>query len=138
MLTNADCTVFNRTLDKSTRMDVWYRTYIRGVYWESSKAAKRERTNGITADSALFAAIPKDAEAEGKSFLPPNEYKSASPETAFTFAPEDIIVKGIIPENIGENFSIADLNRKYSDVYIITECKDLRFGGLPHIEVSGK
>lgn len=138
MITNADCTIFNRKLDKSTRTDVWYKTYIRGVYWEDSRLEKRDRTTGITDDSKLFVCVPAEANASSKTYVKPNEYKAASPEAAFTFANEDIIIKGIIAEDIDSNTSIASLQQKYDDMYIITGCTDYRFGGLPHFEVIGK
>lgn len=138
MFTNTDCTVFNKRLDRETRTDIWHKTYIRGVYWEETDGVSRDKTSGVTNASSLFAAIPADADTEGKSYLSPNEYKAASPEAAFTFAPEDIIIKGIVPENVGDGISIADLQRKYDNFHFITECKDFRFGGQPHLEVSGK
>lgn len=138
MYTNADCTVFNKRYNRETRTDKWSRTYIRGVFWESSASVASDRTTGTTDDSSLFVAIPADADAEGKSYCKPNEYKAASPETAFTLAPEDIIVKGIIPENIGDGVTVKDLQQKYDCFYVITKCSDLRFGGHPHLEVNGK
>ena len=138
MFTNADCTVFNKRLDKETRTDVWYKTYISGVYWEGANGVTTNSTTKTTQDDSLFIAVPDDADAGGKIYVSPAEYKAASPETAYTFAPEDIIIKGLIPEDIGTDTSAADLQHKYSDFYFVTECKDFRFGGQPHLEVSGK
>lgn len=138
MFTNADCTVFNKRLDRETRADIWHKTYIRGVYWESAGGVTTNSTTKTTQDDSLFMAVPDNADAGGKIYVSPTEYKAASPEAAFTFAPEDIVVKGIVPENIGDAISVADLQRKYDDLHFITECKDFRFGGQPHLEVSGK
>lgn len=137
MFVNADCTVFNKRYNQATRSNTWYRTHLKGVYMETSIGTSRDKTSGITENSNLFLSIPSDADSEGREFVDPNEYKTASPEAVFTFAPDDIVVKGIVPEMIGNNFTIADLQRKYS-TYVVTECRDLRYGGLPHLEVSGK
>ncbi len=137
MIINADCTVFNRRTDKERRMDIWVKTVIRGVYWESSRGLSKN-SNGLKKESSLFAVIPKNAGTQGKRYVKPHEYKAVSADTAFTLAPEDIIIKGIIEEDITEHFTIGDMQKKYDDFYFITECRDFRFGGLSHLEVSGK
>lgn len=138
MFTNADCTVFNKRYNHETRSDIWCKTIIRGIYWEETAGITCEKSTKITNDSALFAAIPDNADTGGKEYVSPKEYKAVSPEAAFTFAPEDIIIKGIIPEYIGGGISVAALQQKYDSIFVITECADLRFGGLSHIEVKGK
>lgn len=138
MFTNADCTVFNRKLNKETRTDVWYKSYIRGVYWEDTKSVKYNDNKNVSNESTLFVSIPSNADTVGKSYVKPNEYKAASAEAAFTFAIGDIIMKGIISENIDSSTTVKDLQQKYDDYHVITECADYRFGGLPHLEVSGK
>ncbi len=134
MYTNADCTVFNKRLDNATRMDVWERTVIRGVYWEDTDGVKKLVSSGITDDSNVLVMIPASADTGGKIYVKPNAYKS-SHENTFTLAPGDIIIKGVINSELS---TVKELQRTHDDYHVIEKCMDYMYGGLPHFEVTGK
>lgn len=135
MYTNADCTVYNRWLDKEKRRDTWVRTQIHGVFWDSSHAHRHGDKGDISA-SSVTVCIPADA--CEKPYKPPKEYAS-DPSGAYTLAPGDLIIRGMIDEDIGTDTTVAALLQKYDDAYTILSCEDNRYGSqeLQHFCVKG-
>ena len=133
MLTNANCTVYNSRVDRTTRMDVWAKFYVYGVFWDSS-AHTKQGDKGDVRSSACQILVPESSAAAYQS---PKAYAS-DPSGAYTFCPGAIIVRGIILEDIGTDFTVVDLQRKYDDVYTITAVKDCRYGspGMRHFELE--
>ena len=135
MYTNADCTGYNRWLDKEKRRDTWVRTQIQGVFWDSSHAHRHGDKGDISA-SSVTVCIPADA--CDKPYKPPKEYAS-DPSGAYTLAPGDLIIRGLIDEDIGTDTTVAALLQKYDDAYTILSCEDNRYGSqeLQHFCVKG-
>lgn len=135
MYTNADCTVYNRWLDKEKRRDAWVRTQIQGVFWDSSHAHRHGDKGDISA-SSVTVCIPADV--CDKPYKPPKEYAS-DPSGAYTLAPGDLIIRGLIREDIDANTTVAALLQKYDDAYTILSCEDNRYGSpeLQHFCVKG-
>lgn len=135
MYTNADCTVYNRQLDRDKRRDTWVRTQIHGVFWDGSHA-QRNGDKGDISDSSVTVYIPADA--CGKTYKPPKDY-AADPSGAYTLAPGDLIIRGRAEEDIDANTTVAALRQKYDDAYTILSCEDNRYGSpeLQHFCVKG-
>lgn len=135
MYTNSDCTVYNRRLNKDNRRDIWVRTQICGVLWISSHA-NRHSGKGDISDSSVTVYIPEDA--CDKPYKPPKDYAS-DPSGAYTLAPGDLIIRGLIAEDIDDNTTVSALLQKYDDAHMILSCKDNRYGSkeLQHFCVKG-
>lgn len=135
MYTNADCTVYNRHLDQEKRRDTWTRTQIHGVFWNSVHA-QQHSSKGDISDSSVTVYIPADA--CDKPYRPPKDYAS-DPSGAYTLAPGDLIIRGLIAEDMDDNTTVSALLQKYDDAYTILSCKDNRYGSkdLQHFCVKG-
>lgn len=134
MITNGDCTVFNRVYDKATRMDTWVATHLRGVFWEDCKAANVVKSGMRDADSVRIF-IPFFVDAEGKIFEKSMGFQK-NPKNHFTLRAEDKIVRGIVTYD----GSITKLQDEFDDVMTITSVDTFDYGsdGMQHWEVSGK
>lgn len=135
MYTNADCTIFNACYDKSRKCDVWRKTIIKKVYWEDVSGQKI-MSNGLENDCSCFVIIPKNADFGGKKYIKPKEYYHNSSDSTFTFAPNDIIIRGIYTGNFK---SIKDINN-IDDSHTILKASDFLYGSasVQHWEVQAK
>lgn len=135
MYTNADCTIFNAYYDKSRKCDVWRKTIIKGIYWEDVSGQKI-MSNGLENDCSCFVVIPKNADFGGKKYIKPKEYYHNPSDSTFTFAPNDIIVKGIYT---GDFKSIKDINN-IDDSHTILKASNFLYGSqsVQHWEVQAK
>lgn len=135
MYTNADCTIFNAYYDKSLRCDSWKKTIIKNVYWEDVSGQKI-MSNGLENDCSCFVVIPKNADFGGKKYIKPKEYYHNSSDSTFTFAPNDIIIRGIYT---GDFKSIKDINN-IDDSHTILKANDFLYGSasVQHWEVQAK
>lgn len=88
---NETITIFNRSYDDDTGLDVWTGTVITGVSWHI-------KTDTAITDSGLKAAakgvvrIPTDANTSGKAYIDPLSY--TDPSTTYTLTAGDIIIRG--------------------------------------------
>ena len=135
MFTDADCTIFNAYYDKSQRCDSWRKTVIKRVYWEDISGQK-VMSNGLENDCSCFVVIPKDANFGGKKYLKPKEYYQNSSDSTFTFAPNDIIIRGIYT---GDFTSIKEIS-SLADSHTILKASDFLYGSpsVQHWEVQAK
>lgn len=135
MYTNSDCTIFNAYYDKSLRCDSWRKTIIKNVYWEDVSGQKI-MSNGLENDCSCFVVIPKSADFGGKKYIKPKEYYHNSSDSTFTFAPNDIIIRGIYT---GDFKLIKDINN-IDDSHTILKASDFLYGSasVQHWEVQAK
>ncbi len=116
MRNNADLTVFNKYVDATTRSEVWSRTQIKDVTWENGKAANVIASGLLEADKVTVY-IPY---ARGTSYLAPRAWQALSAKTGrWTLQQGDILVRGLVGETIGADYTISDLKRDYDDVVAI-------------------
>jgi len=118
---NADATLYTRAVTNGA--EVWTRTAVPGVHWENRKAANVLASGGsIEADQAAIY-IPM----YGRSVLP-------------AMAPGDVIVRGLVADEIGAGFTVSDLKRKYSDCLRITTVDLMNYGRqqLWHYQIGAK
>ncbi len=135
MFTNADCTIFNAYYDKSNRCDSWRKTVIKNVYWEDVSGENSQQT-GLLNDCSAFVVIPKNADFGGKKYIKPKEYYHNASDSTFTFAPNDIIIRGIYT---GDFTSIKEIN-SLDDSHTILKASDFIYGSpnVQHWEVQAK
>lgn len=132
MITNANITVYNRSYDSETRMDLYRRTIIRGVWWHVDNKVS-VTTDGLRSADVFKVRIPKAADSGGAVYVPPNEYTGA-PDT-WTLQADDYIARGALDQEIERP---ADLHKEHSQVFRITSWSDNRFGGLKHWRAGGE
>ena len=108
MMTNSDCTIYNRI--RSDDGDTWKRTYIPEVWWfEDTKSSIT--TEGFKSGDALTVRIP---------------------DISVQIKKDDIIIKGNCKAEIK---SVKDLDGY--EYYKVSGANYNRFGGNPHIKVVG-
>ena len=136
MKTNADVTIYNKYLDKTTRLDKYKRTVVRDVFWDEKKAVNRLQSGLESADHVLLL-IPFDYSSNSE-YLSPIEFEKLEDKTSyFTLQVGDRIVKGDIDFEISGKLS--DLDKQY-EAFTITSVDKKDFGSphMRHFEVGGK
>ena len=132
MYVNADCTIFNKYTDKSRRCDAWKRTVIHDVYWEDTSGEKTLQS-GLSADCSAFVVIPKTS-VNTADYQKPKDFNKNP--AGFTFAPDDIIVRGIITADLP---TLSEINA-LDDSHTILKASDFIYGSpsVQHWEVQAK
>lgn len=137
MQTNADCTIYNQHPGPG-RLPVWVRHQIEDVQWENRKAVNKLSSGGnIAADQAAIY-IPFTS---GTGYTDPRSWEALEDKTsAWTLRAEDVIVKGLIEDEITPDFTLTDLKNKYNDVLEITSVDRMDMGSrrLHHWQVGAK
>lgn len=136
MLTNANLTVYNKYVDSATRSEKYQRASIIGVFWENRSAANKLATGGqIAADKArVFVPFQR-----GANYVKPKAWANlANKAGKWTLAEGDVIVYGLVSDEITGSFSITDLQKKHDDVLTVTSVDRQDALGLGHWEVGAK
>lgn len=131
MLVNADITLYNACFDSATRLDVWKRTVIRGVWFYVDNRVNAT-ADGLTSADAYKVRIPIDADTGGAVYVPPETYSGE--QGTWTLKADDYIVRGVSEQEIERP---AELMKEKRPAFKITSWSDNRFGGLPHWRVGG-
>jgi len=128
---NSNITIYNKYFNKADRSDSYKKTILYGVFWEETKGSNVLKSGLMSADSI-------------KVFIPHNPHKASYQEpkaftgnqSGWTLQREDIIVKGIIAD---EFVSVADLQKRFDNVHMITNIDNLDFGSpnMRHFKVGG-
>jgi len=121
MLENADIPLFNKYVDPIQKLDVYKRTHIYGVTWNDSKGINILRSGLSTADAATVIVYMNTSDTGEKQYKTPKAWKktpNVDMDKFFTFAPDDIIVKGIIDTDLNIT-KLADLEKSQDYVYKI-------------------
>ena len=134
MITNADITLYNHYYDKSTRLDKWKKTVIRGVhFYVDHKVSVGD--NGVNSADIYKIRIPVDADIQGE-YLSEDEWIARGENVMgrWTLQSDDIVVLGECDMNIDRPAQLKEAGRRYCKV---TSWSDNRFGGLPHWRIGG-
>ncbi len=99
MITKDDCTLFSRWIDPVTRVEKFTRIQIRGVMWADRKAANVIKSGLLEADSVAI-------------YIP-------FARGPLTIKPGDVLVKGLVIDEITSIFTMTDLREKYAKVVTI-------------------
>jgi hypothetical protein len=114
--TNSDCTLYNKSVING--VEAWTRTQIRDVFWEDRKAVTVQRSGLLEADSVAIY-IPFTC-------------------GVFSFKPGDILVRGLVTDEISAAFTITALKKKYPDIVSIRSVDRMDYGGrhLQHWQIG--
>lgn len=133
MIANADITIYNRRYDKTTRLDTWHRTIIKGVhFYVDNKVSVGD--GGLNSADVYKIRIPEDAEC-AKSYIPEEEYENVDEAFYWTLREDDLVVHGVCDIDIQKPADLKALSKRYCK---ITSWSDNRFGGLPHWRIGGE
>lgn len=116
-------------------------TVLRGVFYDSRKAAN-VRESGMTNADSVNLIIPFDVEAvngvtgDPQTFLSPKEYETAmDKDKHWTIKPSDcFFVKG---EVVRPGLSFQEINASFDYVHNVTTVDEKDYGNLKHWEVGG-
>lgn len=120
-----ELTLYNRYEDPQTQLIKWYRTELQNCFWKASGSVAV--VNDVTLDTAgIICRIPKN-----DKFLEKYEWvelPNDEMEEYFTLGTGDIIVKGIVKDEIDEytrGKHSTDLLAKYNGLRECMEIKEL-------------
>ena len=142
MLTNADCTLFTPYTENGTTH--YARTVLRGVHWQDHRGVDMTKT-GVHNDGGTTVYIPMGVQADGgKVYTSPKGWAAADKAARWTLltasAVTSKIVKGVVEQDIGDAYSLKQLDRDYDNVCTITavDAKDYGNPCMQHWEVTAK
>lgn len=128
-------TIISSQVDDATGYDVYNATVIRGASWHCEIASTVD-SSGLKAADKFNIRIPTDADFDGKTYIPPNEYANADPDRYFTLRNGDTIIRGAVT---GSDLSPAALRKTYAEVAVILGVTDNHMSRRsPHWKVVGK
>lgn len=139
-LCNDTITVFNARFDSQNDRDVYHATVISGVSWYDEIASTVD-SSGLKAADKYIIRIPVNANFNGKAYVDPVTYASASsdPASVFTLKSGDIIVKGAVTLNSGDDPRPSELLKAYAEATTVLGVTDNRRAPrAPHWKIVGK
>jgi len=108
-----DCTIYYKTFDKTTKLDKYVRAYVYDVFFENVEGINITKSGAENANKALVVIY----------------------DISIPIKKGDLILKGIIDYTF---VTLADMQKKFDNIYIVTSADIKDFGGLQHIEVGAK
>ena len=134
MITNGSITIYNRYLDRETRMHKYKRTVLEDVYIEQGEALSARAGSSLRPDDKAFVIIHA---MNREGYVSPKEFRPHTHQDSWTLKVEDTIVLQAVEDEIE---SIAQLESKYDDVFKITAVGWFNAGTprMHHWEVTAK
>lgn len=127
VIPNSHITVYNKYIDTTTRAEKYQRTVINNVVWQSQKAITRAQEQ-VAANSALVM-IPF---ALGADYLKPKAWQAAR-SGKWTLQEGDVIVRGVVAQEITTEYTLTALRAVYDDVVMIVSV-DAMDQGTPNVQ----
>lgn len=137
MLTNAHLTIYNKYTDTTTRAEKYQRTTVKLVNWQGAKAVYQANVGMVKSDTASIY-IPF---ARGANYLDPVAWRALTTKTGkWTIQEGDVIVKGLVTDEIITGFTVTNLRAKYNDVVVVTaiDVNDQGSANMQHWRVGAK
>ncbi|MBX3046981.1 MAG: hypothetical protein KF698_08305 [Anaerolineales bacterium] len=140
MMTNADLTLYNQYIED--RKPRFQRVQLKGVMWENRKARNVLASGGnIAADQAAIyipMAIP--------GYQSPKAWRAGQDESGdedvltWTLQTGDIVVRGLVEDELTDEFGPAALKAKYDDVLSVSSVDTMEAGSeaMHHWQVGAK
>ncbi len=130
-------TVFNARVDPETGGRAYRPTVIAGASWYETQAEKADAQGGLVSADRVIIRIPADADAGGKRWAEPVEYRAAaSADGLWTLNGGDVIVKGAVA---GDGWTPARLRAEYPGCATVVGVADNRRAPrAPHWRVIGR
>ena len=132
MQTNTDLTLYNKY--SVLRVDTYQRVQILDVHWEQRHAVRGD----LSSPDVALVFIPF---ARGADYLAPRVWQVLPTKTgSWTLQIGDVIVKGLVSNELSSTFTLSDLKRTYDDVLVITSVDTRDFGSasLQHWEITAR
>lgn len=136
MIPNADITVYNKYIDSATRSEKYQRAEVKSVVWQSTKAISQMRTQ--TAANTALILIPFERDTD---YLAPRVWQALPLKVgSWTLQEGDVIVRGIVTDEITGAYTITDLRAEHEDVVAIVsvDAMDQGSANVQHWEVNCK
>lgn len=131
MRTNSSITVWNKY--RVSNVDTYQRTQILDVAWE-----QRHARNQFDRDDLATVYVPME---RGADYLKPHDWQALTSKAGkWTLQVGDIVVKGLVSDELTPTFSLSALKAKYDDCLIIASVDTFDFGSanLQHWRVGAK
>lgn len=137
MITNTAITIYNKYIEG--RAEKYQRAEILAVLWESAAAIAKRRKADLSANKAVLA-IPFS---ECTYYSSPKVWQSLETlvrATRWTLQEGDVVVRGIVTDEITSEFTLSALRAKYDDVLEIVSVSRMDQGSpnTHHWEVDCK
>jgi len=139
MRTNTAITFYNRFVDPATRSELFQRSVISQCYFESLHAARYLQGGTLIMANVATVYIPMMANIG--NYLHPVDWLALSNKVGkFTFSEGDLVVQGVVTDELSADFTPTDLKARYPDVYSILSVDDQTMGSrsLWHWQVGLK
>ncbi|EHR33443.1 hypothetical protein HMPREF9709_01191 [Helcococcus kunzii ATCC 51366] len=130
MITESNITIYNKYLDKITRLDKWKKTQILNVHWEETKGINIIKSGMSNADSVKVF-IPY-LSIEDLVYIDPIQFNGKG----FTIKPGDYIVKGLIEDEITSSSELEKQYKTAVKIKTVNNRNDSLIKDLWHFEVG--
>lgn len=133
MIPNGHITIYNKYTVALGRAEAYQRAEVKNVVWQSTKAVSRMREQ--TAANTALILIPFSV---GTDYQEPKAWKVD--REGWTLQEGDIIVRGIVTDEIGAGYTVSDLKADHESVVQIASVDAMDQGSpnIQHWEVTAK
>lgn len=139
MITNADLTIYNKVYDRDTGINRYYRTVLKGVNWQDTTAVQPTDKGILSADVAEIY-IPFAVETEKQFRKSKNFSQEAERAGLFTIEAGDLVVRGIVEDDLTSAKDEERLKNAHDDVRVIAvvETNDNGSPEMQHWKVTAE
>ena len=133
MIPNAHVTIYNKYVDASTRTEKWQRTEVFNCVWQGVSAIARFKEQ--TPANTIFIMIPF---ASGLAYQEPKAWQVD--RDGWTLQEGDIVVRGLVTDEIDTEYSMKDLRTDHQYVAQIASVAAMDEGSpnVQHWELNCK
>lgn len=132
MIPNADITVYNKYIDSATRSEKWQRSEVLDCVWQGVSAIIRFKEQ--VAANTILILIPFSS---GDDYQEPKAWQVD--REGWTLREGDVIVRGIVTDEIAGAYTITNLRAEHQYVAQIVSVADRGQGRFTkHWEVQAK
>jgi hypothetical protein len=131
MLTNSDITIYNKY--RVASVDTYQRTTVVDVAWEQRHARSKQDSDDL---ATVF--IPM---LSARNYLKPKEWQALSNKSGrWTLQVGDVIVKGLVDDELTAIFTLTNLKNAYDDVLVVSSVDTRDYGSpsMQHFQVGAK
>ena len=135
MIPNGHITIYHKYF--LSRAEKYQRTVVRDVVWQATKAVSG-RSTGVLASNVATVFIPMQ---RGADYLKPKAWQALTNKSGnWTLQEGDVIVRGIVTDEITSLHTMANVRDLYDDVVTITSIDAMDQGSenIRHWQVGAK
>lgn len=118
VITNADMTIYNKVYDRDSGSNEYHKTFLKGVNWQSTTQIVPS-DNGVISANVAEIYIPFMVDTDKVYKAPRNFINDNDKEDCFTISPGDIVIKGIIEDEITSQNDEKRIKNTFDDVRVI-------------------